>query len=134
MNRITLSDEERARILACLKKLPGVNIGLPDICRQFVSASLWILRTGRSGVYCRQRMVNGIASSSVFRVGASMAYGRNSSVIFLKMPTYKMFLWMARSLGRMPARLGRQTASSRMKRLGVLKVVLVVRFTRFVMP
>ena len=28
-----------------------------------------------SGVYYRQRMVNGIASSSVFHVGASMAYG-----------------------------------------------------------
>jgi len=67
MNRITLSDEERARILAGLKKLPGVNIGLPDICRQFVSASLWILRTGRSGAYCRQRMVNGIAFFALVR-------------------------------------------------------------------
>jgi len=32
-------------------------------------------------VYCRQRMVNGIASSSAFRDGASMASGRKSSVI-----------------------------------------------------
>jgi len=46
MNRIKLSDEEWARILASLKKLPEVHIGLPDICRQFVSASLWILRSG----------------------------------------------------------------------------------------
>jgi transposase len=46
MNRIKLSDEEWARILASLKKLPGVHIGLPDICRQFVNAILWILRTG----------------------------------------------------------------------------------------
>ncbi|MGZ8176014.1 MULTISPECIES: transposase [Methylobacter] len=46
MNRIELSDEEWVRILASLKKLPGVHVGLPDICRQFVNASLWILRIG----------------------------------------------------------------------------------------
>jgi transposase len=46
MNRIKLSDEEWTRILASLKKLPGVHIGLADICRQFVNAILWILRTG----------------------------------------------------------------------------------------
>jgi len=46
MKRIKLSDEEWTRILASLKKLPGVHIGLPDICRQFVNAILWILRTG----------------------------------------------------------------------------------------
>jgi transposase len=45
-NRIELRDEERAYILASLKKLPGVHIGLPDIFRQFVSVTLWILRTG----------------------------------------------------------------------------------------
>ena len=50
MNRIKLSDEEWARILASLKKLPGVHIGLPDICRQFVNGSLWILRTGAHNV------------------------------------------------------------------------------------
>ena len=46
MNRIKLSDEEWARILAGLKKIPGVHRGSPDICRQFVNAVLWILRTG----------------------------------------------------------------------------------------
>jgi hypothetical protein len=45
MKRIKLSDEEWTRILASLKKLPGVHIGLPDICRQFVNAILWILLT-----------------------------------------------------------------------------------------
>jgi transposase len=46
MKRIKLSDEEWTCILASLKKLPGVHIGLPAICRRFVDASLWILRTG----------------------------------------------------------------------------------------
>jgi transposase len=46
MNRIELRDEEWTCILASLKKLPGVHVDLPDNCRQFVSASLWILRTG----------------------------------------------------------------------------------------
>ncbi|NOU23272.1 MAG: IS5 family transposase [Methyloglobulus sp.] len=46
MNRIELSDEEWGRILAKLKKLPGVRVGLPDTCRQFIGACLWILRSG----------------------------------------------------------------------------------------
>jgi transposase len=46
MNRIELSDEEWRRILAKLKKLPGIHIGLPDTCRQFIKACLWILRSG----------------------------------------------------------------------------------------
>src|SRR5664280_1815129 len=87
-----------------------------------------------SGVYYRQRMVNGIASSSVFHVGASMAYGGKFSVTFLKMLIYRIFLWMVQSLGRMPARLERQIALLRMKRWGVPKTGLVVRFMRFVMP
>jgi transposase len=32
--------------LAKLKKLPGIRVGLPDTCRQFISACLWILRSG----------------------------------------------------------------------------------------
>jgi transposase len=88
----------------------------------------------RSGGFCRQRMVNGTASSNVFHAGAPMAYGRNSMVIFLKRLICKMFLWMARSLGHMPARLGRRTAALRMKHWDVPKVGLVVRCTRFVMP
>jgi|LakWasM104_HOW12_FD_contig_123_17699_length_2358_multi_5_in_0_out_2_4 hypothetical protein len=131
MSRIKLSDEEWARILASLKKLPGVHIGLPYICRQFVSASLWILRTGAQWLVLPPTYGKW---NSVFRVGASMAYEKKSSVIFLKMPIYKMFLWMARSSGRMPARLGRQTAKPKRKRLGVPKAGLVVRFIRFVMP
>jgi len=51
MNRIKVSDKEWACILVSLKKLPGVHIGLPDICRQFVSAFLWILRSGGSVAY-----------------------------------------------------------------------------------
>jgi transposase len=46
MNRIELSDGEWGRILAKLKKLPGIRVGLPDTCRQFISACLWILRSG----------------------------------------------------------------------------------------
>ena len=73
---------------------------------------------GRSGVYCRQRMVNGIASSSVFHVGASMAYGGKFSVSFLKMLIYRMFLWMAQSLGRMPAAAGAANSSAENEALG----------------
>src|ERR1035437_10066847 len=46
MNRINLSDEEWIRILANLKKLTGIHVGQPDTCRQFISACLWILRSG----------------------------------------------------------------------------------------
>ena len=78
-------------------------------------------------------MVNGIAYSSVFHVGASMVYGIRFSAIFLKTLIYKMFPWMAQLLGHMLAQLERHIALLRMKRLGVPKVSLVVRFTRFVM-
>jgi len=46
MNRIELSDEEWVRLLPNLKKLAGIHVGLPDTCRLFISASLWILRSG----------------------------------------------------------------------------------------
>ena len=46
MNWINLSDEEWVRILANLKKVRGIHIGQPDTCRQFISACLWILRSG----------------------------------------------------------------------------------------
>jgi transposase len=46
MSRINLSDEEWMSILAYLKKLPGIYVGQPDACRQFMSACLWILRSG----------------------------------------------------------------------------------------
>jgi transposase len=46
MNRIEISDEEWGRILANLKKLPGIRIGLSETCRQFIRACLWILRSG----------------------------------------------------------------------------------------
>jgi len=46
MNRINLSDEEWVRILANLKKLTGIHIGQPSFCRRFISACLWILRSG----------------------------------------------------------------------------------------
>lgn len=46
MNRIELSDEEWVRILEKLKLLPMIHVGMPDTCRQFISASLWILRSG----------------------------------------------------------------------------------------
>ena len=46
MNRINLSDEEWVRILANLKRLTGIHVGKPDTCRRFISACLWILRSG----------------------------------------------------------------------------------------
>ena len=46
MNRINLSDDEWVSILPQLKKVPGIYVGAPDACRQFVSACLWILRSG----------------------------------------------------------------------------------------
>lgn len=46
MNRIELSDEEWFRLLPTVKKLTGIYVGAPDKCRQFISAALWILRSG----------------------------------------------------------------------------------------
>ena len=46
MDRIELSDEEWVRILEKLKLLPVIHVGMSDTCRQFISASLWILRSG----------------------------------------------------------------------------------------
>ena len=46
MNRINLSDQEWVSILAHLKQLPGIYVGQPDTCRQFMGACLWILRSG----------------------------------------------------------------------------------------
>ena len=46
MSRINLSDEEWTRILVNLNKLTGIRVGQPDTCRQFISACLWILRSG----------------------------------------------------------------------------------------
>ncbi|MFA6163906.1 MAG: transposase [Methylobacter sp.] len=46
MSRIELSDEEWVRLLSNLKKLAGIHVGLPDTCRLFISASLWISRSG----------------------------------------------------------------------------------------
>ena len=46
MNRINLSDDEWAHILPQLKKLPEIYIGQPEASRQFISACLWILRSG----------------------------------------------------------------------------------------
>ncbi len=46
MNRINLSDKEWMHILANLKKLSGIRIDQQDTCRQFISACLWILRSG----------------------------------------------------------------------------------------
>ncbi|MHB1292327.1 MAG: IS5 family transposase [Sulfuricella sp.] len=46
MNRLKLSDEEWERLLAELRKIPGIRIGVPMTRRFFVEAVLWILRTG----------------------------------------------------------------------------------------
>ena len=134
MNRIKLSDEEWTRILAILKKLPGVHIGLPDICRQFVNAILWILRTGAqwrvlpstygkwNSVFKRfsRGCVNGIWGKKLCHLS------EDADLQDVSMD--------GQSLGRMPARLERQIAQLRMKRWGVPKAGLVVRFMRFVMP
>lgn len=46
MTRIEISDGEWARILPFLKQQRGIHVGLPDRCRMFIGASLWILRSG----------------------------------------------------------------------------------------
>jgi hypothetical protein len=46
MSLINLSDKEWMHILANLKKVTGIRIGQPDTWRQFISACLWILRSG----------------------------------------------------------------------------------------
>ncbi|WP_349025425.1 transposase [Methyloglobulus sp.] len=39
------SDEEWGSYIGKVV-VPGIHIGLPDTCRQFISACLWILRSG----------------------------------------------------------------------------------------
>jgi len=46
MNRIELSNDEWDRLWPKIKKLQGIHVGLPDTCRGFISAALWILRSG----------------------------------------------------------------------------------------
>ena len=46
MSRLNLSDDEWMRLLEKLSGVPGIRIGLPVVCRVFVEAVLWILRTG----------------------------------------------------------------------------------------
>lgn len=46
MNRIELSDREWLCILLYLTTLSGIRLGPPDQCRKFISAVLWVLRTG----------------------------------------------------------------------------------------
>jgi len=78
-------------------------------------------------------MVSGIVYLSVFHVGALMAHGIASLVVFLKCLIYKTFQWMDQLLERMPARPGRQTAPPIMRHWGVPKAVLAVRSTPSVM-
>ena len=46
MNRIELSNREWLCVLLHLTTLRGIRLGSPEQCRKFVSAVLWILRTG----------------------------------------------------------------------------------------
>jgi transposase len=46
MDRIELSDGEWIRLLSFLQQQRGIRVGSADTCRLFVSAVLWILRSG----------------------------------------------------------------------------------------
>jgi transposase len=46
MSRIEISDEEWVRLLPFLQQQTSIRVGLPDTCRLFISAVLWILRSG----------------------------------------------------------------------------------------
>jgi transposase len=46
MNRIEISDEEWEPLWEKLQDMPGIHVGQPETCWQFVRAVLWILRSG----------------------------------------------------------------------------------------
>jgi len=46
MAKSKLSDREWVKVLASLKKIVGIQISCEVVCRQFVEAALWILRSG----------------------------------------------------------------------------------------
>ncbi|MEQ1622840.1 MAG: transposase [Methylococcales bacterium] len=92
MNRIELSDGEWLRLLPIVKKLPRIHVGLADTCRRFISAALWILR---SGAQWRVLPAAHGKWNSVFRGGAPRAPGRNCWFILLNPLIYKMCPWMA---------------------------------------
>ena len=43
---VTLTDEQWAKILPVLKTFPTIRLGLPRQIRRFLSAVLWLTRTG----------------------------------------------------------------------------------------
>ena len=46
MNRVVLTDGQWVTVLAFLKAHPRVYVGDPQVCRRFVEAVLWVLRSG----------------------------------------------------------------------------------------
>lgn len=58
MDRLKLSDGEWERLLRLLQRVEGIHIGVPQTCRIFVEAVLWILRTGAQWRALDQAHVN----------------------------------------------------------------------------
>ena len=46
MNRVVLTDEQWVTIWTFLLAHPRVYVGRPEVCRQFLNAVLWVLRSG----------------------------------------------------------------------------------------
>ena len=46
MNRVVLTDEQWVTIGAFLTAHPRVYVGPPELCRRFLNAVLWVLRSG----------------------------------------------------------------------------------------
>ena len=134
MNRINLSDEEWIRILANLKKLTGIHVGQPDTCRQFISACLWILRSGAQWRVLPS--THGKWNSIFKRFSRWCANGVWESLlsVFCEVADLQDVCMDGSVIRAHACAAGAANSSAEMKHWDVPKVGLVVRFMRFVMP
>jgi len=76
MNSRTELSNDQWEILQQRLLLHGrVYVGYIETCHRFLNAVLWILRSGRNGVFCRNHWANGIRFLNTFRVGVNMRSG-----------------------------------------------------------
>jgi transposase len=77
---LTLSDEQWQKMLPILRSHPNAYVGLEHQCRRFLSAVLWITRSGAQWRLLPKSTATGILSTADLRAGVSKA----SSSIFIK--------------------------------------------------